>query len=122
MVSHADFDPIVPTDQVREAVDLVLAGSDPRDPRVSPLYAKFENPPPVFIQVGTREMLLDDSRRMAEVLRSAGGQVTVEEWPDCPHVWQMLDGYLPEARQALDHVAAFVARLVSSSSSPQVGS
>ncbi|MEO8241381.1 MAG: alpha/beta hydrolase fold domain-containing protein [bacterium] len=122
LVSHADFDWIVPTGQIREAVDLVLAGGDPRDPRVSPLYAAFHRPPPVFFQVGSREMLRDDSRRMAEVLRQAGGQVIVEEWPECPHVWQMLDGYLPEAREALLHTADFVARLVSSSSPPPAGS
>jgi acetyl esterase/lipase len=59
---------------------------------------------------------------MAEVLRRAGGVVTLTEWRDCPHVWQMVAGYLPEAREALLEVEAFVAGVVSSSAPPTVGS
>ena len=91
---------------------MVLGSLDQRDPRVSPLYGEFVNPPPVLLQVGQSEILLDDSRRIAEVLRKAGGTVQLDVWPGCPHVWQLLDGYLPEGRQALTSVAAFVDRLI----------
>ena len=106
--TNAGRDPLLPADRMPEVVAMVLAGFEPRDPRISPLYATYRAPPPVFFQVGAEEILLDDSRRMAEVLRHAGGTVTVQEWPDCPHVWQMLDGYLPEARQALIQTADFI--------------
>ena len=111
-------DTMLPVERMPEVVAMVLGGLDPRDPRISPLYAAFPNPPPVFMQVGSGEVLLDDSRRMAQVLWQAGGRVTLQEWPDCPHVWQMSDGYLPEARQALVQTADFIGSLLT----PQSGS
>ena len=118
LLTNAARDPLLPVARMPEVVALVLGDVDARDPRISPLHAKFEAPPPVFLQVGTEEILLDDSRRMAEVLQQAGGQVTLQEWPDCPHVWQMLDGYVPEARQALIQTADFIGSLTM----PQSGS
>ena len=111
-------DPLLPVGRMPDVVAMVLAGFDARDPRISPLYARFDAPPPVFIQVGQGEILLDDSRRMADVLRQAGGHVTLQEWPDCPHVWQMMDNRLPEARRALNQTADFIGSL----STPQAGS
>lgn len=110
--TNADREPLFPASRVPDAVDMVLAGFNAKDPRISPLFASFDDPPPVMLQVGQDEILVDDSRRMAEVLRQAGGKVDIEEWPGCPHVWHLLDGYLPEARLALQKVAAFVATLV----------
>lgn len=110
--ANAERDPLLPAHRMPDAVAMVLGDVDGRDPRISPLYACFDDPPPVLFQVGECEILLDDSRRMATVLRQAGGRVQLDEWPGCPHVWQMLDGYLPEARQALTKVAAFVGGLV----------
>lgn len=121
LISNAGRDVFLPAERMPMAVALVTDGLDPRDPRVSPLHAEFDRPPPVLLQVGTTEILLDDSRRMAEVLRRAEGEVTLREWRNCPHVWQMLDGYLPEARAALIEVAGFVAMLVSSATPPPAG-
>lgn len=101
-------DPLLPVERMAEVRDLYLAGADPADPRASPLFADYGRPPPVLIQVGAEEALIDDSRRMAARLQAAGGTVTLEEWPGCPHVWQMLDGWVPEARAALRRVAGFV--------------
>ena len=109
--TNATQDPLLPVGRMPDVVALVLGGFDPRDPRISPLYARFQTPPPVFIQVGRGEVLRDDSRRMAAVLRQAGGRVILEEWPNCPHVWHMMDGFLPEARQALDQTADFIGSL-----------
>jgi monoterpene epsilon-lactone hydrolase len=102
---------LIPPARMAETARMVRGALSPRDPRISPLYAPFPNPPPVLLQVGSGEVLLDDSRRMAEVLKQAGGQVTLQIWPECPHVWQILDGWLPEARMALCEVARFVASL-----------
>jgi len=101
-------DPILPVERMAEVVALYLAGAAPTDPRASPLLAGFDRPPPVMIQVGAEEALLDDSRRMAARLRQAGGKVRLDEWPGAPHVWQLLDGWVPEARAALREVAGFV--------------
>jgi monoterpene epsilon-lactone hydrolase len=115
---NAPHDPLLPGERMPEVAAMVLGGLDARDPRISPLYARFEAPPPVFIQVGAGEILLDDSRRMADVLRQAGGQVSLQEWRDCPHVWQMMDNRLPEAKRALRQTADFIGFLLS----PQSGS
>ena len=62
--------------------------------------------------MGADEVLRDDSRAMAERLRVAGGQVMLTEWSGVPHVWHMLDGYLPEARAALVETAGFIKGLI----------
>lgn len=101
-------DVVLPLDRVREAAKRYLDGHDPSDPRASPLFADFTNPPPVMIQVGSDEALYDDSTRIEAVLRQAGGEVLLQSWDKAPHVWQIFDGYLPEARAALIQVADFV--------------
>ena len=116
--SNAAHDPLLPVTRMPDVVAMVLGGFDARDPRISPLYARYHAPPPVFIQVGRGEILLDDSRRMAERLRHAGGRVILQEWPGCPHVWQMMDNRLPEAWQALSQTADFIGSLPA----PQSGS
>ena len=80
---------------------MVLNRLRSHDPRISPLFAQYDAPPPVFFQVGGEEILRDDSLRMAEVLRAAGGQVTCDIWKGCPQVWHRLDGHVPGARAAL---------------------
>lgn len=99
---------ILPLGRMNESVDLYLAGAERADPRASPLFAKYQTPPPVLIQVGKDEALADDARRMADVLRKAGGQVTLNEWDTALHVFQILDGWVPEARAALREIADFI--------------
>lgn len=111
LVENAAADPVLPVQRMQETVAMVRGGLSADDGRISPLYARFDRPPPVFLQVGTTEILRDDSRRIAQVLRDAGGSVTLQEWKDAPHVWQMLDGYVPEARAALVALAGFLQSL-----------
>ena len=82
--------------------------AEPRDPLVSPLYGKLSGLPPLLIQVGDAEVLLDDSTRLAEKARAAGVDVTLEVWPDMPHVWHAFAPFLPEAERAIDRNGAFV--------------
>ncbi len=105
---NARRDVVLPVRRLSEVVDMVLDGADPRDPRVSPLYADFRGAPPVLLQVGLSEILRDDTLRMAKRLSDQGCSVTVETIPHAPHVWQMLVGLVPEARASLDATAAFV--------------
>ncbi len=107
-VENATRDPLLPASRKEMVRDMYLNGHSPEDPQVSPLLAEFPSPPPVFLQFSTAELLRDDSRRMATRLRSLGGQVTEDAWADTPHVWVLFDGLLPEARQALERIAAFV--------------
>ena len=88
-----------------EVVARYLNGARPDDPRASPLFAEFPAPPPVLIQVGSGEALLEDSRRMAERL---GHAADLRIWADVPHVWPFFADYLPEGRAALAEITNFV--------------
>ena len=107
LIAHAASDPLLPAARIREVIALIQGALPASDPRLSPLSARFKNPPPVLIQVGSDEILLDDALRMAEALRAAGGPVTLQVAPLAPHVWQIFDGWIPEARQSLREAARF---------------
>jgi acetyl esterase/lipase len=80
----------------------------PEDPLASPLYGDFRGLPPLLFQVGDAEVLLDDSTRAAERARAAGVDVTLEVWPEMPHVWHAFAPFLPEATRAIEQLGAFV--------------
>jgi len=101
-------DPLLPAERMAELRDMYLQGADPDDPRASPLLGEFAGAPPVMIQVGSNEILLDDSRLMAAHLRGQGVEVRLDVWPGAPHVWQMFHGRLPEADRALSDLAGFL--------------
>jgi monoterpene epsilon-lactone hydrolase len=81
---------------------------DPRDPLVSPLYADFRGLPPMLIQVGDAEILLDDATRVAARAKAAGVEVELEVWDEMPHVWHVFAKILPEGQQAIDKLGKFV--------------
>jgi epsilon-lactone hydrolase len=105
---NAEADPFLPAERLGEVQDLFLAGADPRDPRASPIFARFEGAPPVFLQVARTEILRDDSLRMARLLEGQGVEVELDLWDDCPHSWAMCQGFLPEADAALRNIARFI--------------
>jgi epsilon-lactone hydrolase len=78
------------------------------NPYASPLFADHRGLPPILLQVGSTELLLDDARRVHDKIRNAGGVSKLEVFDDMFHVWQMLDGFVPEARGALRQAAAFM--------------
>lgn len=94
-----------------ELTQMYLAGHPATDPGVSPLRAAFDGAPPVWITVGDTEILYDDARRMAAHLSAAGVEVSLVEKHDLPHVWPIMQGILPEGRQTLDEIAAWVTQL-----------
>jgi len=77
-------------------------------PLASPLYADLTGLPPLLIQVSDSEVLLDDSRRLAEKATQAGVATTLQIWPGVPHGWQMFAPFLPEGRAALRDASAFM--------------
>jgi acetyl esterase/lipase len=85
-----------------------LADTPATNKLASPVYADLAGLPPMLIQVGDGEVLLDDSRRVAENARQAGVAVTLQIWPRVPHGWQVFAPILPEARAALRAAATFI--------------
>jgi monoterpene epsilon-lactone hydrolase len=85
-----------------------LRDQNPRAPLAAPLYADLSGLPPVLIQVGTTETLLDDASRLAERARKAGVKVTYEPWEGMIHIWQLFAPLLDEGQQAIERVDAFV--------------
>ncbi len=112
MVSKREEDPWLSPDRTHEVAAEYLADADPRDPGASPIYADLHGLPPTLIQVGTSEILLDDSRRLAERIRAAGGSVLLDEWTGMLHVFQGFAPYVTEARRAIEQVGSFVDRVV----------
>ena len=78
-----------------------LGGSNPRAPLAAPLYADLRGLPPMLIQVGDAEVLLDDSTRLAGIAREAGVEVEMDVWDDMIHVWHLFAPILPEGKQAI---------------------
>lgn len=108
--TNAASDPSVREDVIRWMADLYLNGADPRTAQASPLYANLKGLPPLLVQVGSIEILLDDSGRLAERARAAGVEVEYEIWPGMPHVWQLYAPMLSEGRDALAKAGAFIRR------------
>jgi monoterpene epsilon-lactone hydrolase len=84
------------------------------DPRVSPLYSYLQGFPPILIQVGSAETLLDDAVRLAAAAGAADVSVTLQIWPHMIHAWAMWNAKLTEGREALAHVGEFMRRWVRS--------
>jgi acetyl esterase/lipase len=109
--TNAPTDPILGYFLTFWAVEAYLDGADPKDPKVSPLYADLSGLPPILIQVSKSEMLYDDSIRFADKAREAGVKVTLQEWDDTLHVFQGFP-YLPESKDAIEKIGTFVRRLL----------
>ena len=78
------------------------------NPLASPIHADFHGLPPMLIQVGDAEVLLDDATRVAKRAKAAGVKVELEVWDDMIHVWHVFAKILPEAQQAIDKIGKFV--------------
>jgi epsilon-lactone hydrolase len=105
---NAKADPMIRGEEAPRLASQYLAGADPRTPYASPLYGDPAGLPPTLIHVGSDEVLLDDSVRMAQRMRAAGCEVELEIWPRMPHVWHLWARMMPEAREALARIGAFV--------------
>jgi acetyl esterase/lipase len=72
------------------------------------VFADVKGLPPIYIQVGDDEILLSDSTRIAEKIEQAGGDVTIEIWPEMWHVFQVFVHQMPESREAIRKIAPFI--------------
>lgn len=101
-------DPMLNANDLAPIAAQYLAGADPRAPYASPLYGDPQGLPPTLIQVGSDEILVDDSVRMAQRMREGGCDVALELWPRMPHVWHAFAPLLPEAGQAIARAGDFI--------------
>ena len=109
LASKATVDPLIHREYLNELADAYLpAGMDRKDPRASPLYADFRNFPPILIQVGSDETLLDDATRLAGLAGAADVAVTLEIWPHMIHAWPLWNAHLEDGRRALANAGAFI--------------
>jgi acetyl esterase/lipase len=109
MTTNAELDISVGRDTL-----VVMSGhflgpdGDAKDPLAAPLHADLGGLPPLLIQVGGHETLLDDSTRLAEQAELAGVDVTLEVWPEMQHVFQLYAGRIPEASQAVTRIGEYL--------------
>lgn len=101
-------DVLLPIERLPEIRDMYLKGADPRAPLASPLFGDFAGAPPVLIQASSTEILLDDARRLSRRLSEQGIEAALDVEAGLPHVWQIYQGWLPEADEALDSAAQWI--------------
>jgi epsilon-lactone hydrolase len=87
---------------------LVLGGADARHPFASPIFADLKGLPPIYLQAGEDETLLDDSRALHERAKAAGVDARLEIFPGMLHSFHMMAGRAPEADDAIERFAHWV--------------
>lgn len=109
MRERAHLDPIVKYENsLAYAKQYVGPNGDLKHPLASPLYADLHGLPPLLIMVGTHEALFDDSTRFAAKAQAAGVDVQLDVWEEMIHVWPYFADILPEGRQAIDKMGAYI--------------
>lgn len=107
-IHKAKRDYVLSADDLQRSAALYLDGAEAQTPLASPIYGDLTGLPPLLIQVGSDEILLDDAARLAEKAQAAGVEVTLEVWEGMFHVWQMVSIFVPEGRQAIAGIGRFV--------------
>jgi monoterpene epsilon-lactone hydrolase len=106
--TRASRDPMVTNATLLDMSKAYIGNGDPKNPLASPLHGDYHGLPPMLIQVGDAEILLDDSIRVTEKAKAAGVKVDLEVWPEMVHVWHVYAKILPEAQQAIDRIGQYV--------------
>jgi epsilon-lactone hydrolase len=106
--TRADADPLFVRDQAESLIEAYLNGHDPKDPVASPLYGDFVGLPPIRVQVGDDEVLLDDSRRFVERAVAAGIDARLDVWEGMPHGFVGGIGQTQAAESALSALGEFL--------------
>jgi epsilon-lactone hydrolase len=108
MKTRASKDPMVANGSLLDMAKVYVGNADRRNPLASPLHGDYRGLPPMLMQVGDAEILLDDSTRVAEKAKAAGVKVDLEVWPEMVHVWHVYAKILPEGQQAIDRIGRYV--------------
>ncbi len=108
ITTRAAQDPMVQKDGLIWMAKMYLAGQDPRTPLAAPLHADLKDLPPVLIQVGSAETLLDDAIRVAEKMHAAGVDARLAIWPNMLHVFPLFAPILSEGRDGCIEIGNFI--------------
>jgi len=108
ITTRAAQDPMVQKAGLLWMAGLYLNGKDAKTPLAAPLHADLKGLPPILVQVGTAETLLDDATRIAETLHAAGGDVRLAVWPNMLHVFPLFAPILSEGREGCIEIGAFI--------------
>jgi len=111
-VSNATADPSVSRERIVRIAGIYLGGKNPRAPFASPIHADLQGLPPLLVQVGSIETLLDDANILTQRAKAAGVAVELEVWDDMPHVWHHFAPILPEGQQAIARIGEFIRKQV----------
>jgi len=107
-ITLANEDPMIDLESVKHFALFYAPQEKLQHPWVSPLYADLKELPPIYIQVSTSEILLDDTRRFFEKALAAGVDIQVDYWDKMVHVWQAFGVYLPEAIEAIEKLGIYI--------------
>jgi len=107
-IDRAETDPTVQAAGILEMAGLYLAGADPRSPCAAPIYGDLRGLPPLLIQVGAAETLLDDALWLAREAGKADVIVDLQIWPEMIHVWHLYHPVLAAGRRAIVSGGSFV--------------
>lgn len=108
ITKNASIDPWLSPRAVKEWAASYLADADSNNPLASPLFGELSGLPPLFIQVGTNEILFDDSARLYEKAKLSGISVEYRVWEGMIHVFQAFDRIFPEAKKAIAEITNFI--------------
>lgn len=106
--TKSNLDPLIDPIVLKTFAARYYGDEDPRHPHISPLFGDLHDLPPVMIQVGGHEVILDDSTRLAKKLKKAGNDVDLSIWDNMFHVWHYLGGILPEAGDAIRAIGRYI--------------
>ncbi len=107
VLTHKEKDWIT-AERLKMITEVYMAGQDPEQPIASPLFADLHGLPPLLIQVGSHELLLDDVRAFADKAGQQGVKIHLEVLEGMFHCWQIFARDIPEGRQAIERIAAFI--------------
>jgi epsilon-lactone hydrolase len=108
LAEKANVDPLISKPYLEELASAYLAGADPANPLVSPLNADLAGLPPLLVQVGSAETLLDDAVRIAQRAGAADVRINLEIFPHMIHAWHLWAAQLEEGRRAIASAGAFI--------------
>ena len=101
------IDPMLTFDSIYFMAKLYLGDTDYANPLASPVYGNLKGLPPIYILVGTAEILLDDSVLFAKRAKEAGVDATIDIWDDMPHVFPAFAAFAPEGQQGIEKIGIF---------------